>query len=122
MKKNVDGKIVYVDRETGEISYEKQDFLKSQSQISQYFEKQMRDFLDKSIKSKWVKFSRMVERKNNSPLSNETLYSILSTNEFDNKGEIINKFYKIDNLKLLDLTEEDLDEYFWDETILNNLD
>ena len=122
VKKNVDGKIVYVDRETGEVSYEKQDFLKYQSQISQYFEKQMRDFLDKSIKSKWVKFSRMVERKNNSPLSNETLYSILSTNEFDNKGEIINKFYKIDNLKLLDLTEEDLDEYFWDETILNNLD
>ena len=122
VKKNIDGKIVYVDRETGEISYEKQDFLKYQSQISQYFEKQMRDFLDKSVRSKWVKFSRMVERKNNSPLSKETLYSILSTNEFDNKGEIINKFYKIDNLKLLDLTEEDLDEYFWDETILNNLD
>lgn len=77
-KANIDGVEKYINEETGEIAAEKSDFLKSECNNPNtiYFKNQMREFLDPEISNKNIKFSRMIVSKDNTPLSNETLYSI----------------------------------------------
>ena len=102
-KEIVDEKVRYIDIETGKIVYEKSDLLKDQAKASNYFRDQMRNFIDKNNKQKFVRFSRMIENKTNLALSNETLYSL---REYDGVK------YKIVKINLLDKKPDDLLKYF----------
>lgn len=125
-KVNIDGVEKYVNEETGEIAAEKSDFLKLESNIPNtiYFKNQMREFLDPEISNKNIKFSRMIASKDNTPLSNETLYSIRKkrNNDFDITKQQLNgsknsnkefKEYKITKQPLLELKDsKKLENYF----------
>lgn len=100
---NVNGEKKYVDKHTGVVVAEKQDFFESAAKESLYFRDQMRNFLNPKIKNQFVRFSRMKISKNNIPLSNETLYSI---------KKIDNDDYKITRLSILEEEKKDLSKYF----------
>lgn len=97
----INGKECYIDRESGEILVNKEDFFQIESNISKYYRNQMRDFINPDIKSKFVRFSRMVISKNNIPFSNETIYSLKSKLEKNKQGKEIEKYYKKSKLSLL---------------------
>lgn len=102
-KVDINGEAKFVDIETGEMVCEASDLLKEQAKTSNYFRNQMRKFLDKNNKQKFVRFSRMVENKANLALSNETLYSL---KEYDGVK------YKIIKKNLLTMETKELDDYF----------
>ncbi|WP_033160006.1 type II CRISPR RNA-guided endonuclease Cas9 [Mycoplasmoides alvi] len=81
------------------------------------FRNQMRDFLNENIQEKNIKFSRMIISKENSPLANDTLYSLRTYSRIDEKThERIEDSYKITKLNLLDesLKIDELKKYFGD--------
>lgn len=111
VEKDDQGQTRYIDIDTGEISYESSNFMIQQSKDSKYFRDQMRNFLDKDIETNFVRFSRMINKKTNLALSNETLYSL---REYDNKK------YKITTLKLLEKEAKDLAKFFGDKAELKS--
>ena len=100
----------YIDITTGEIYADKSNFLEEEKPFAKYFRNQMRDFLDKNNENKTIKFSRMIISKDNTPLSNDTLYSIKSFKDKDNNQ----KEYKMSKLKILEKDINELSKYFGD--------
>ena len=70
--------IAVYDKDTGEVYADKSNFLEEEKPFAKYFRNQMREFLDNNNEKKTIKFSRMIISRDNTPLSNETLYSIKS--------------------------------------------
>ena len=100
----------YIDITTGEIYADKSNFLEEEKPFAKYFRNQMRNFLDKNNENKTIKFSRMIISKDNTPLSNDTLYSIKSFKDKDNNQ----KEYKMSKLKILEKDINELSKYFGD--------
>ncbi len=110
----------WIDIETGEIKYELSDFVKEDAKDSIYFTKQLRSFVEKRDEDKksdeenkkFIRYSRMVEKKTNLALSNETLYSLVNYNDKDYKVTKLKNILALTNaeLKYYFLSEEDVDE------------
>lgn len=111
IKNMVNGKMQYIDKDTGEVYADKSNFLEEEKPFAKYFRNQMREFLDNNNEKKTIKFSRMIISRDNTPLSNETLYSIKSFKNDNSKKE-----YKVSKLKILEKDVKDLSKYFGNES------
>lgn len=103
IKKEINGIVQFVDYKTGETFKTESELFEKEAKICKYFRDEMRDFINPEIRSKFVRFSRMICSKNNGPLSNETLYGI---------KKIKGLHYGISNLNLLNKEKKDLEKYF----------
>ncbi len=110
-----DDKVCWVNNQTGEVIFDNSNIFKNEefNKSAKSFEKEMRNYLDKNIKEKFIRFSRMIVSKDNIPLSNETLYSIRKE-EKDHKTI----YFKITKLDILSTKKDkisNLKKYFGEE-------
>ena len=108
--KQINGQDCYIDLETGEIFAKKENFFKEIQKASADFRDQMIAFVDPEVKSKFVRFSRMIISKTNIPLSNETIYSLRKYSDPKNPDNYI--YCQIETLNLLKEKANKLSEYF----------
>ena len=116
--KQINGQDCYIDLETGEIFAKKENFFKEIQKASADFRDQMIAFVDPEVKSKFVRFSRMIISKTNIPLSNDTIYSLRKYNDPKNPENYV--YHKIETLNLLKEKADKLNKYFGKEAKSEN--
>ena len=118
--KQINGQDCYIDLETGEIFAKKENFFKEIQKASADFRDQMIAFVDPEVKSKFVRFSRMIISKTNISLSNDTIYSLRKYSDPKNPGNYV--YHKIETLNLLKEKAGELNKYFGKESKSKNRD